>query len=107
MSKKVFGGRAPLHFGYLASSPVPLSDHCNEMGHINIGAGDDMMIAELAGLIDQDRDFGKKLVFETSKPYRILRKPLDSNRFQAFEWSLCARLSDGLDHKHAAARGGF
>jgi len=53
---------------------------------VNIGAGKDLTIAELAGLIAEIVGFDGRFVYDTTKPDGTLRKVLDVSRLAALGW---------------------
>ena len=83
-----------------------------EERHVNVGAGHDMTIAELAGTIREVVDFGGRLVFDRSKPDGAPRKLLDVTRLTRLGWQAKVELRTGLadtyrwflDHRGPPAR---
>ena len=79
--------------------------------HINIGAGTDVSIAELAGLVAEITGFRGSITFDTSKPDGTPRKLLDVSRLEAMGWRARRGLRQGLSEtydwfcrNHAALR---
>ena len=55
--------------------------------HINIGAGNDLSIAELAQLIKNIIGFKGEFVFDTSKPDGTMRKCMDISKLESIGWT--------------------
>ena len=68
---------------------------------INIGAGEDQTIAELATLIAQVIDYRGEFVYDASKPDGTPRKLLDSSRIRALGWKPRTLLREGLKVAYA------
>lgn len=63
---------------------------------INVGAGEDLSIRELAELISKVLKFEGKLVFDASKPDGTPRKLMDSSRINALGWRPAVSLEQGI-----------
>jgi GDP-L-fucose synthase len=63
---------------------------------INIGAGIDLTIRELAECLREIIGFGGAIVFDTSKPDGTPRKLLDITRLSTLDWRANLSLQDGL-----------
>jgi GDP-L-fucose synthase len=63
---------------------------------LNIGAGEDLTIAELAALIAETVGFGGRIEYDTSKPDGTPRKLLDSTRINKLGWRPTIDLRSGL-----------
>jgi GDP-L-fucose synthase len=63
---------------------------------INVGVGEDLTIAELAGLVAETVGYGGGIVFDRSKPDGTPRKLLDVGRCTALGWRARTGLRDGL-----------
>jgi len=66
------------------------------VSHINVGAGTDVTIRELAETIAQIVGFDGQIAFDSSKPDRTPRKLMDSSRLRALGWSPSVDLREGL-----------
>ena len=85
-----------LHVDDLADACVFLMDHYDELGHINVGTGEDLSIRELADAVRQVIYPGATLRFDTSKPDGPPRKLLDVSRLHALGWRHRIPLHEGL-----------
>ncbi len=63
---------------------------------INIGAGEDLSIAELAALVAEAIGFGGEFVYDASKPDGTPRKLLDVSRLFALGWKPGVGLREGI-----------
>lgn len=66
------------------------------LSHINVGTGQEVTIAELAGLIAQITGFSGKIVFDSTKPDGTPRKLMDVTRLKNMGWSAKINLYKGL-----------
>jgi GDP-L-fucose synthase len=88
-----------LHSDDLADACVFLMENFNAtaVGElINIGAGKDISIAELAQLVAEIVGFDGKLVFDVSKPDGTPQKLLDVSRLEALGWKPRIGLRQGI-----------
>jgi GDP-L-fucose synthase len=67
---------------------------------INIGAGKDITIGELARMVADAVGFKGRLVFDASKPDGTPRKLLDSGRLEALGWRARIGLRDGIERAY-------
>ncbi len=86
-----------MHVDDLADAVAFLLETYSEAGHINVGVGSDLSIAELARLVTDVVGFRGELVFDSSKPDGTPRKMMDSSRLQSLGWSASIPLRDGLE----------
>ncbi|MDQ6999422.1 MAG: GDP-L-fucose synthase [Mariprofundus sp.] len=70
------------------------------LSHINVGSGQEVSIAELAGLIAEVTGFAGEIRFDTSKPDGAPRKLMDSSRLARMGWTPGIHLRDGLAHAY-------
>ncbi len=63
---------------------------------VNIGTGEDVTIAELAGIVASAVGFGGKVVFDTSKPDGTPRKLMDSGKIHRLGWRHRIELEEGI-----------
>jgi GDP-L-fucose synthase len=80
----------------LADAAVFLMLHYDEPEIINVGAGTDVTIRELAELVRRVVGYEGRLVFDASKPDGPPRKLLDGSRLQALGWHASTGLEDGI-----------
>ena len=64
---------------------------------INVGAGQDLSIAELAALVSEIVGYRGEVVFDPSKPDGPPRKLLDVSRLSALGWPASTDLREGLE----------
>jgi GDP-L-fucose synthase len=67
-----------------------------ELTHLNIGAGKEIMISELAELIKKIIGFQGCIKYDTSKPDGTPRKLLDVSRMRNFGWQYQIGLKEGI-----------
>lgn len=99
-SVTIWGTGSPLReFLYvddLAQACVMLMEHPDAEGIYNIGAGQDISIADLARLVARVIGYEGKIVYDTSKPDGTPRKLMDSSRVQALGWRPEISLTHGI-----------
>jgi len=91
-----------LHVDDLADALVHLITHYSGDGPINIGCGDDLSIAELAGMLADIVGYEGELIYNTSMPDGTPRKLLDTSRMTALGWQPKIRLRAGLVDAYAS-----
>jgi GDP-L-fucose synthase len=110
-SVEIWGTGTPLrefmHVDDLADALVFLLKTYDEEEHINVGSGQEVSIAGLAGLLAEVIGYRGELVFDTSKPDGPPRKALDSTRIAALGWTPHYSLEDGLKQTYAWYRTEF
>ncbi len=85
-----------LYVDDLADAALFLMLHYNEPEIINVGAGHDITIRELAELVCRLIGYEGRLVFDASKPDGPPRKLLDGSRLQALGWHASIGLEQGI-----------
>ena len=85
-----------LHVDDLARALLVLLEHYDEAGPINIGAGSDMAIADLAADIASIVGYNGEIRFDPQRPDGTMRKLMDSSRIRALGWQPEIPLRDGL-----------
>lgn len=70
--------------------------------HINIGAGKDMTIREIAETIKDVIGYEGSFVFNTSKPDGTMRKLLDVSKLSALGWHGQVGLREGIERTYEA-----
>ena len=76
-----------LHVDDLADACLFLMRHYDEVGHINVGTGEDITILELAETIRRIVHPDAQVTFDKSKPDGMPRKVLDVTKIRALGWS--------------------
>ena len=66
------------------------------LSHINVGAGKDVTISEVADLISSVTEYRGKILFDDTKPDGTPRKLMDSHKVFALGWSPKVGLKQGL-----------
>ena len=66
------------------------------VSHINIGAGSDLKISELAVLIREIVGYRGEIEYDSTKPDGTLRKLMDVSRMEQLGWRYRTPLADGL-----------
>ena len=85
-----------LHVDDLADAAVFLIKNWSSDEHINIGAGQDLSVAELARTIARIIGFEGNFVFDPSKPDGSPRKLLDVAKLNALGWRYRTDLESGI-----------
>jgi GDP-L-fucose synthase len=85
-----------LHVDDLADACLLLMERYDELGHINIGTGEDITIKALAELVRDIVHPAAELEFDTSKPDGTPRKVLDVTRLRSLGWAPSIELADGI-----------
>ena len=85
-----------LYVDDLADAAVHLMKVYSDERHINVGAGRDLTIRDLAEAVAACVGFEGGLFFDASKPDGTPRKLLDVSRLNALGWTTTMLLQDGL-----------
>ena len=88
--------RELLYVEDMAEACVFLMKNYSEDSHINVGAGSDVTIAELAQLVSDVVGFKGALAFDASKPDGTPQKLMDCARIHALGWTARTSLRDGI-----------
>lgn len=101
----VWGTGAPkrefLYVDDFADACVFAMEHYSGEGFINIGSGEDISIADFAGLVREVTDCKARILFDASRPDGAPRKLLDVSRLAAMGWTAQTPLRDGLERSYA------
>lgn len=89
--------RELLYVDDLAGALVLLMNHYSEGQIVNVGSGDEVSIAALAGLIADIVCYEGTISFDTTRPDGTPRKLLDSSRLTALGWLRRISLREGLE----------
>ncbi|MGN6318966.1 GDP-L-fucose synthase family protein [Trinickia sp.] len=90
-----------LHVDDLASATRFVLEHDVRDGVLNVGAGTDLTIRELAQCVADVVGFEGQLVFDRSKPDGTPRKLLDVSRLARMGWRSTIDLADGIRATYA------
>lgn len=90
-----------LHSDDLGSACLFLLENYDDDIAINVGAGEDLEIRELAERIMDTVGFSGNIAWDKSKPDGTPRKFLDSSRIGAMGWSPSISLSAGISQTYA------
>jgi GDP-L-fucose synthase len=92
-----------LHVDDLSAALYLLMQKYEQPQFLNIGAGEDCTIAELAALIAETVGYEGRIVYDPAKPDGAPRKLLDVTRIHALGWSHRIPLRAGLRSTYAWA----
>lgn len=92
-----------LYVDDLADACVYLAEQDYDGPLINIGAGEDVTIGELADTVMKVVGFRGRVTYDTSKPDGTPRKLLDVSRLAALGWRARTPLREGIALAYAAA----
>ncbi|HTH73976.1 MAG TPA: GDP-L-fucose synthase [Trinickia sp.] len=90
-----------LHVDDLASATRFVLEHDIDEGVLNVGAGTDLTIRELAQCVADVVGFEGQLVFDRSKPDGTPRKLLDVSQLARMGWRSTIDLADGIRATYA------
>ena len=90
-----------LHVDDLADALVHLLVHYDEAEHVNVGAGEDIAIGDLARLVAEVVGFTGGIEFDASKPDGTPRKLLDCSKLSDLGWQPSIGLRDGIAAAYA------
>jgi GDP-L-fucose synthase len=85
-----------LHVDDLASAACHLMEG-GQTGLYNVGYGEDLTIAELAGIVVRTVGYAGKIIWDRNMPDGTPRKLLDSSRLAATGWRPRITLEDGIE----------
>ncbi len=85
-----------LHADDMADACLFLLENAQHPDLVNIGAGRDISVAELAGLIKEAVGYSGRIVFDRSKPDGTPRKLLDVSKLGAMGWRARISLAQGI-----------
>jgi GDP-L-fucose synthase len=85
-----------LHADDLAQACLFLLSNYAAEGHVNVGAGSDLSIRDLASLVAKVVGFSGELRFDPSKPDGTYRKLMDSSKIRSMGWAPRISLEEGI-----------
>jgi GDP-L-fucose synthase len=85
-----------LYVDDMADACVHLMKTYSDAGMVNIGTGEDISIAEFAGLVARTVGYTGTISFDTSRPDGTPRKLLDVGRLTALGWRARTPLQEGI-----------
>jgi GDP-L-fucose synthase len=85
-----------LHCDDCADAIVHLAKTYSDLGHVNVGVGSDISIAELTRLVADIVGFEGEVVSDPSKPDGTPRKLLNVDRLRALGWAPRIPLREGI-----------
>lgn len=86
-----------LHVDDLADACLFLMDHYDDPAPINVGTGEDLPIAELAGMVKEIVSYEGAIRFDSTKPDGTPRKLLDVSRLTDLGWKARIDLRRGIE----------
>ncbi len=89
-----------LHVDDMADASLFLLEHYDDAGIVNIGVGEDISIADLAGLVKDVVGYKGKIEYDTGKPDGTPRKLVDVSRLNSLGWSAKIALRDGIEQTY-------
>ena len=85
-----------LHVDDLADACIYLMQHYNEKAFVNVGAGKDISIKDLAELVKKITSFKGEIVYDKEKPDGTPRKLMDVSKLSSLGWKPSISLEDGI-----------
>lgn len=90
-----------LHADDVASAVLFLLENYDDPEPVNVGAGEDLAILELAALVKSVVGYEGRIVWDTAKPEGVQRRLLDSRNLAALGWRPSISLEEGLRRTYA------
>lgn len=107
----IWGTGAPLrefmHVDDLADACVFLMRNYDREQFLNVGTGEEISIADLAGKIASVVGFGGNIRFDSSKPDGTPRKLMDSSLLRSLGWAPKISLNEGLNSVYNQIKNSF
>ena len=96
----VWGSGKPLreflHVDDCAAACLYLMEQYEDEGIVNIGVGEDISIADLAGLVGEAVGYQGEIVYDSSKPDGTPRKLVDTSKINGLGWQAGISLQEGI-----------
>ena len=96
----VWGSGRPLreflHVDDCAAACLYLMEQYEDEGIVNIGVGEDVSIADLAGLVGEAVGYQGEIVYDSSKPDGTPRKLVDTSKINGLGWQAGISLQEGI-----------
>jgi GDP-L-fucose synthase len=86
-----------LHVDDLAEACYICMQNYDEVGHINVGTGEDVTIKELAETISDVVGYNRDINWDTTKPNGTPRKVMNVDRIKALGWEPKISLREGIE----------
>ncbi len=86
-----------LYVDDLADAAVYLMNTYDSSGIVNIGAGEDLTIQELANIVKEVVGYKGEIVYDTTKPDGTPRKLLDTSKLNSLGWKAKTSLKQGIE----------
>ena len=96
-----------MHVDDLADACYFLLQNYNEVGHVNIGWGEDVSIKELANIVATEVGYTGTLEFDNTKPDGTPRKLLDTTKINNLGWRPSIKLQEGIRRTIAEVKDKF
>jgi GDP-L-fucose synthase len=100
----VWGSGKPLreflHVDDCAAACLYLMEHYEGEGIVNIGVGEDISIADLAGLVGEVVGYKGEIVYDSGKPDGTPRKLVDTSRINGLGWRAGISLEEGIKNTY-------
>ena len=91
----------------LADACVFVLEHYSGEAHLNVGAGAEVTIGQVAELVAEVVGYRGTLTFDRSRPDGMPRKLIDSSRLTALGWRASTPLREGIERTYAAFLAGL
>jgi len=85
----------------LADACVFVLEHYSAEQHVNVGAGEDVTIADFARIVAEVVGYQGQLTFDSTRPDGMPRKFLDVSKLTAMGWRASTPLREGLAKAYA------
>jgi GDP-L-fucose synthase len=86
-----------LHVDDLAEACYVCMQKYDELGHINVGTGEDVRIWELANIISDVVNFSGEILWDFTKPNGTPRKVLNVDKIKSLGWEPKINLQKGIE----------